>query len=61
MATHSSIIAWRIPWTEEHGWLLWGPWGHKESEMTEQLSTLGLVHWDDPEGWNGEEKLLQGP
>ena len=21
MATHSSIIAWRIPWTEEPGWL----------------------------------------
>ena len=20
-ATHSSILAWRIPWTEEHGWL----------------------------------------
>ena len=22
MATHSSILAWRIPWTEELGWLL---------------------------------------
>ena len=21
MATHSRILAWRIPWTEEHGWL----------------------------------------
>ena len=21
MATHSSILAWRIPWTEELGWL----------------------------------------
>ena len=21
MATHSSIFAWRIPWTEEPGWL----------------------------------------
>ena len=21
MATHSSILAWKIPWTEEHGWL----------------------------------------
>ena len=29
-ATHSSILAWRIPWTS--------PWGHKESERTEQLS-----------------------
>ena len=22
MATHSSVLAWRIPWTEEPGWLL---------------------------------------
>ena len=22
MAAHSSILAWRIPWTEEPGWLL---------------------------------------
>ena len=21
MAAHSSILAWRIPWTEEFGWL----------------------------------------
>ena len=28
MATHSSIIAWRIPWTEEPGGLQFT--GHKE-------------------------------
>ena len=33
MATHSSILAWRIPWTEEPG-RLWSI-GHKESSMTE--------------------------
>ena len=33
MATHSSILAWRIPWTEEPGGLH-GPWGHKESDTT---------------------------
>ena len=33
MATHSSILAWRIPWTEEPGRL--SPQGHKESDMTE--------------------------
>ena len=26
MATHSSILAWRIPWTEEPG----GLWGHTD-------------------------------
>ena len=30
MATHSSILAWEIPWAEEPG-----PWGHKESDTTE--------------------------
>ena len=34
MATHSRILAWKIPWTEELG----RSWGCKESNMTEQLS-----------------------
>ena len=29
MATHTSILAWRIPWTEEPGGL-YSPWSHKE-------------------------------
>ena len=33
MAIHSSILAWRIPWTEEPGGH--SPWGHKESDTTE--------------------------
>ena len=33
MATHSIILAWKIPWTEEPGG--YSPWGHKESDMTE--------------------------
>ena len=37
MATYSSILARRIPWSEEPG-KLYSPWGHKESDMTEQLS-----------------------
>ena len=35
MATHSSILAWEIPWTEEPGGLQ--SMGHKESDMTERL------------------------
>ena len=35
-ATHSSILAWRIPWTKQPGrLLLLPPWGHKESDTTE--------------------------
>ena len=40
MATHSSILAWEVPWTEEPG----RPQsrGCKESDMTEQLHFLSL-------------------
>ena len=41
MATYSSILAWRTPWTEEPGGL-YGPWALKESAPTEQVvSHLG--------------------
>ena len=33
MATHSGVLAWRIPWAEEPGGLQ--SMGHKESDMTE--------------------------
>ena len=39
MATHSSVLAWKIPWTEELGRLQ--SMVCKESDMTEQL-TLSL-------------------
>jgi len=35
MATHSSILVWRIPWTEEPGGLQYSPWGRKEWDTTE--------------------------
>ena len=35
MATHSSILDWRIPWTEELGGL--ESTGRKESDTTERL------------------------
>ena len=36
MATHSSILAWEIPWTESlEGY---SPWGHKELDMTDGLT-----------------------
>ena len=40
MANHSSLLAWKILWTEEPGGL-WSM-GHKESDTTEQL-TLSLL------------------
>ena len=37
MATHSNILAWGIPWTEDPGWLQ--STGSQVSDMTERLST----------------------
>ena len=36
MATHSSILVWRIPWTKDL--VGYSPWGHKESDLTEKLA-----------------------
>ena len=38
VATHSSILAWRIPWTEEPG--SYSPWGHGELDTTEWITRL---------------------
>ena len=42
MAIHSSILAWRIPWTEEPG-RLYSPGGSKKSDITERLKTLSQI------------------
>ena len=41
MATHSSTLAWKIPWTEEPGGYI--PRGHKEADTTERLSTYARL------------------
>ena len=46
MATHSSILAWRIPWMEETGGLQ--SMGLKESDTTEQLHITSLHFWAIP-------------
>ena len=42
VAIHASILAWRISWTEEPGWLQF--MGHKELDTTEQLSIVLIRH-----------------
>ena len=59
MATHSSILAWRIPWIE--GSLMgYNPWGRKDSDTTEQLTQ------DKQGGWRqasfpGRKQLAPEP
>ena len=42
MATHSSILAWRISWTEEPG----GLHGIAESDTTEQVTNFVSRVWE---------------
>ena len=42
MATHSSVLAWKFPWTEEPGGLQF--MCHKESDMTEHTHTHTHTH-----------------
>ena len=41
MATHSSILAWKIPR------MGYSPWGGKESDMTEQLTKVSFTEQTD--------------
>ena len=50
MATHSIILAWRTPWTEEPGG--WSPWGCKELDTTERLT-----HQPPPPAWKTKISL----
>ena len=42
MATHSSILAWKIPWTEEPG--VYSPRGQKDLDMTEATEPAHSTH-----------------
>ena len=61
MATHSSILVWRIPWTEEPGG--YSLRRHKESDVTDSIehTYMGIAcvirineyHFKDKKGDNG--------
>ena len=56
MTTHSSILAWRIPWTEEPGRLQSS--GYKESDITERL--ILIMHVKFITGSNTKENSTNG-
>ena len=43
MATHSSILIWKIPSTEEYHYQSTVPWGLKESDTTKRLLSFFLI------------------
>ena len=53
MTTRSSILAWKIPWTEEPDGL--PSWGCKESNATERLNTSSLLK---PPSWKCKPSYL---
>ena len=44
MATHSSILAWRIPWTVEPGWTMVHRVAKSQTQL-KQLSTHTELSW----------------
>ena len=48
MATHSTMLAWEISWTEEPP-RVYSPWGCKELNMTEAAQQADTEHWKQPE------------
>ena len=46
MATHSSILAWKIPWTRSLTG--YNPWGRKEQDTTEHISMESRNSTDEP-------------
>ena len=56
MATHSSILAWGIPWIEELGRLQ--PMGLQESDMTQQLNHHHQCMKEDDTLWGHMNLLL---
>ena len=63
MATHSRILAWEIPWTDEPGKLQF--WGCKESDTTQELNGNSVnINWEtntkvDPKIGHQGEKTIQ--
>ena len=50
MATHSSILAWEIPWTEEPGWLLYGVTQSRTQLERLSMHALSNFSWAEEHG-----------
>ena len=55
MATHSSILAWKIPWTEEPGNP--SPWDRKELDTTIRLTH---IHSYYPQSFCSDSQVCGG-
>ena len=56
MATHSSILAWEIPWTEEPGGLQ--SMGHESQIQLSNETITTLLMCQDRDGSQGKRKIF---
>ena len=56
MVTYSSILAWRIPWTQEPDWLY--SRGRKELDMTEATLSLSHTHTHTVQGFPRRQEVV---
>ena len=60
VSTHSSILAWKIPWTER-SLVGCSPWDHNESDTTERLSIHAcIISWQASQTYVNEMLLFFG-
>ena len=59
MATHSSVLAWRIPWTE--GLVAYSPQGHKELDTTSHTHTIASKNHPGFSFFRGRSLVHPGP
>ena len=52
MVTHSSILAWRIPWTRSLA--VYSPWCHRELDTTEQLTLPRWKVWHSKNAFSAQ-------
>ena len=57
MGTHSSIVAWKIPWTKEPGGLQ--SRGHKEVDLTEATEHSTAHRYEEMEGLGPGSQFLK--
>ena len=57
MATHSSILAWKTPWTEEP-LAGYSPWSQKELDRTEHTHTNTHRYWGKEGWWSGSWRRI---